>query len=252
MERYDIVYVLKDGIEPSELIYSLRSVERNFPHRHVWFVGGHPDGLYPDGCLYHVQEGYSKFERAHSSLRKIIECKDISERFFLFNDDFFVLKPIDTANFKNLTNGTLEKRIKVLTERTGHNPYTDGMEAMRKELMKKGYDTLSYSVHIPILFDKAILAKVLDEFETPMFRSVYGNVSGEPYEHHQDVKISNLENIPDERWLYVSTTERSFKEGKVGEYIRLKFYKPSRFEDIPSPSLTELYSEEGDEVYAEG
>ena len=249
MERYDIVYVLKDGIEPSELIYSLRSVERNFPHRHVWFVGGHPDGLYPDGCLYHVQEGYSKFERAHSSLRKIIECKDISEKFFLFNDDFFVLKPIDTEHFLNLTNGTLEHRIKTMTELQGQNGYNLGLEDMRRELISKGYDTMSYSVHIPILFDKAILQKVLDEFETPMFRSVYGNVSGLPYAYHKDCKISSREKIPERGWDYLSTTETAFNTGKVGEWIRAQFPRPSRFESADAPAVSELYTEEGDLLY---
>lgn len=252
MERCDVVYILKESDEPYELTYSLRSLEQNFPHGKVFFVGGPQKGLTPDGSIYHTQEGYSKFERSHSSLRKIIECKDISERFFLFNDDFFILKRIDTADFKNLSNGTLEKRIQVLMDRTGRNAYTEGLEDMRRELKRKGYDMLSYSVHIPILFDKTILTKVLDEFETPMYRSVYGNISGEPYEYHKDCKISNFVNIPDESWDYVSTTEKSFKDGAVGTYIRNLFDKPSRYENIPSPSLKELYSEEGDEVYAEG
>lgn len=248
MAYLDIVYVLKQDVEPAELIYSLRSIERNFPHRKVWFVGGHPEGIFPDGSIYHTQEGYSKFERSHSSLRKIIECQDITDRFFLFNDDFFILKRIDTLNFKNLTNGTLEKRIHVLTERQGLNPYIQGLKEMRMELVRHGYDTLSYSVHIPILFDKAILKTVLDEFETPMFRSVYGNISGEPYEYHRDIKISDLESIPGEDWDYVSTTEKSFRHGKVGEYLRRMFSEPSRFE-FEKQNIKELYSEEGDLLY---
>lgn len=249
MTRLDIVYVLKEGIEPAELKYSLRSVEANFPHRGVWFVGGHPDGLYPDGSVYHRQNGRTKFERSYSSLRKIIECKDISDRFFLFNDDFFVLKPIDTAHFLNLTNGTLEHRIRVLTNLKGNNDYNRGLHEMRLELISKGYDTMSYSGHLPILFDKAILSKVLSEFRTPMFRSVYGNVSGEPYAYHKDVKISNLTSVPDESWDYLSTTEKSFALGEVGIYLRKKFSSPSRFEKVPKPEPRELYSEEGDDSY---
>lgn len=248
MERYDVVYILKDDIESDELIYSLRSIDENFPHRKVWFVGGHPENLFPDGSIYHKQEGYSKFERAHSSLRKIIECDDISDKFFLFNDDFFVLKRIDTANFKNLVNGTLEKRIREMTEIRGETAYLRGLEAMKRELEKKGYDSMSYSVHIPMLFDKEILQRVLDEFETPMFRSVYGNLSGESYEFHKDIKISDLSHIPHEDWEYVSTTERSFRLGKVGTYLKGRFPKKCRYEigEIP---IREQYSEEGDSLY---
>ena len=249
MERLDIVYVLKEGIEPAELIYSLRSVEANFPHRRVWFVGGHINGLYPDGAVYHVQHGKTKFERSHSSLREIINCQDISDRFFLFNDDFFILKPIDTAHFLNLTNGTLEKRIRVLTELKGDNDYNRGLAEMRVELLRKGYDAMSYSVHIPILLDKTILKRVLDEFDTPMFRSVYGNVSGEPYGYHKDCKISNLKSVPDDNWDYLSTTEKSFALGEVGRFIRQKFPNPSRFETNTRNHPTELYTEEGDDSY---
>ena len=41
----DIVYIIKDDLPTTELKYSLRSVEANFPHRLVWFVGGKPDKL---------------------------------------------------------------------------------------------------------------------------------------------------------------------------------------------------------------
>ena len=44
----DVVYVLKSNIDPEELRYSLRSVEKNFPHRYVWFVGSQPEGFKPD------------------------------------------------------------------------------------------------------------------------------------------------------------------------------------------------------------
>ncbi len=44
----DIVYFVKESAQNEELRYSLRSVEKNFPHRNVWFVGGKPKGLTPD------------------------------------------------------------------------------------------------------------------------------------------------------------------------------------------------------------
>lgn len=37
--EYDAVYILKNDIDPSELRYSLRSLE-NFPHGKVWFFKG--------------------------------------------------------------------------------------------------------------------------------------------------------------------------------------------------------------------
>ena len=46
--RHDIVYFVKNTEENEELVYSLRSVEKNFPYNRVWFFGGCPNGLKPD------------------------------------------------------------------------------------------------------------------------------------------------------------------------------------------------------------
>ena len=44
----DIVYILKNDVEPNELRYSLRTVEKNFPHGRVFFFCGCPQGITPD------------------------------------------------------------------------------------------------------------------------------------------------------------------------------------------------------------
>ena len=54
MEMSDIVYLLREG-ENDELRYSLRSVERNFPHDRVIFYGGKPDGIEPDEYI-HIEQ----------------------------------------------------------------------------------------------------------------------------------------------------------------------------------------------------
>ena len=95
-KNIDVVYILKKNTDPQELIYSLRSL-KNFPHRKVWFVGGQPDGLYPDGRIKHEQTGVTKWERVRSSLIKITECDEITDDFYLFNDDFFVMKCMESS-----------------------------------------------------------------------------------------------------------------------------------------------------------
>ena len=91
----DIVYILKEDVDPYELTYSLRSVEKNFPHRKVWFVCGQPEGLIPDGRIIHRQHSTIRGERTRESMWKIIRNPDITEEFFLFNDDFFIMKPVN-------------------------------------------------------------------------------------------------------------------------------------------------------------
>ena len=247
--RNDIVYILKEGLNPDELIYSLRSVEKNFPHRKVWFVGYQPAGLFPDGRIIHSQEGQNKWQRVRSSLEVLCSTEEVSEDFFLFNDDFFILSR-QRGQFVNFSNGTLEKRINDLERKYGRpTRYSRQMLELRLELIIKKCDTVSFALHLPMLMNKKMLENTLDNFNTPMFRSAYGNYNLIPYRSHDDVKIYDNESLPDEDWEYLSTTEDSFHHGKVGEFIKAMFPEPSRFEGGHKAEIRELYSEEGEESY---
>ena len=131
---YDICYILKPDIEPDELRYSLRSVEANFPHNKVWFVCGQPKGFEPDGKIEHTQTGNSKWAQIKSSMWEIVKNPDITENFFLFNDDFFIMKPINTSKFINFVDGTLERRIDELHTESGFNAYTRTLYKAEQEL----------------------------------------------------------------------------------------------------------------------
>lgn len=249
MKRYDIVYILKEDMDPYELKYSLRSVDRNFPHRKVWFVCGQPEGLTPDGRIRHHQTGMSKWERVRSSWMEIIRNKDISDDFFLFNDDFFVMEPFE-GEFINYTSGTLEKRVAELVRTVGYSKYTKALELARFTLVKEGYDSMSFALHMPFLVNKAKVFETLSTFDSPMFRSLYGNQHRVPYIYHEDVKIYDNDKTIPPGIDFLSTTEGSFRDGLVGEYIRERFDKPSRFEgEDTDMRLGELFSEDGEEVY---
>ena len=64
----DIVYILGDQPSYEELRYSLRSIEQNFPHGLVWFVGAQPRGFTPDRAVKHIQTGESKWQKIRSSM----------------------------------------------------------------------------------------------------------------------------------------------------------------------------------------
>ena len=249
----DIVYILKDGIDPAELTQSLRSIDKNFPHRKVWFVGAQPEGLTPDLRLPHKQSGSNKWERVCSSYLKICNNPTISENFFLFNDDFFVLKRIDRDDeFINFVDGTLENKVRKLTSNlNGSSTYSKKLADLSIYLKMKNLDTMNFALHLPFLYNKSLIKKTLNEFpNTPMFRSAYGNLNDVPYKSHKDIKIYDRITIPSENWDYVSTTEETFARGKVGEYIRNLFPEPSRFEaGYYNNKVKELQTEEGEERY---
>ncbi|MBR2389479.1 MAG: hypothetical protein IKA94_01635, partial [Mogibacterium sp.] len=75
----------------------------------VWFVGGCPKGYKPDRVLKHIQTGENKWERIRSSMYEVIKQDELTDEFFLFNDDFFVMKPFE-GEFINYVDGTLDDR----------------------------------------------------------------------------------------------------------------------------------------------
>lgn len=225
----DIVYILKDDIATEELRYSLRSVEKNFPHRYVWFVGGQPKGLKPDRALKHKQFGANKWLLIRSSMLEVVKQSELSDEFYLFNDDFFVMKPF-TGDFINYTDRTLSDRIEDFRRENPHlNRYAMTLVQAYEELTAQGYGTLNFEVHLPMLFDKNKVTDVITRCYSPQMRSVYGNITGCEYEGRRDVKVYRLDEVP-EGADFISTNDKTFTFGNVGNYIKKTFSEPSRFE----------------------
>lgn len=226
----DIIYILKPQLDTTELIYSLRSIEANFPHRFVWFVGGQPDGLVPDRRLAHEQVGEDKWSKIRSSMYAAVQNEELSDEFFLFNDDFFVMKEVG-ENFTNFVDNTLEWRIEDLRKvNPWLNPYGRTVYKANEELKTLGIkEPLNFEVHLPMLFKKSDVMSIIPKCSSPQMRSVYGNLTRCRTIQHADVKVYDFESIPEDA-DYISTNDKTFVDGAVGRYIRETFDKPSRFE----------------------
>lgn len=229
MDKYDIVYVLKKDAPADELRYSLRSVCENLPHRHVYFVCGCPEGLKPDFHIDMEQSGVTVWQKSTSSLVRICHEKALSDDFWWFNDDFFVMQKMtaETPYF----NGTLFKRVKELESRYhGCTLYSRQLERLWQMLLDEGYTTWNYAVHVPMLINKrkalATMRKYPDQM---MFRSLYGNVNNIGGINHPDVKVFGNKEIPIDA-PFLSTTETSFNDGAVGRYIRERFPNKCKYE----------------------
>lgn len=227
----DVVYILKRNIDPDELRYSLRSVDENFPCRKLWFVCGQPEGFKPDGRIVHIQHGMTKWERTRDSLLQICACDEITEDFFLFNDDFFVLKKQE-GPFVNMVNGSIERYVNdIIIRNQRGSDYTVRLQQLMSKLKAKNKDTINYAVHMPMLMNRKLVYELIcSKDDDPMFRSLYGNWYEVPYVYHPDCKIYDFHKIPDDTWDFVSTNEMSFKSGRIGEYLINRFPFPSRWE----------------------
>ena len=229
-KKIDIVYILKDEFNCEELRYSLRSVEKNFPHRFVWFVGGQPKGFHPDRAIQHKQVGSTKWDMIKSSMWKAVENEEVSDDFFLFNDDFFVMKKFK-GKFVNYVDMTLAEKIDEL-RRNVHpwlNPYGRTLFKAEQELLSLGCPTMNYDVHLPMVLNKELFKASINKCSSPQMRSVYGNLNAVPFVIHQDVKVYDMETLP-EAPDFLSTNEDVFEKGRVGAYIREQFPTPSRWE----------------------
>ena len=232
MNRKDIVYFVKDTRENEELRYSLRSVEKNFPHGKVWFFGGCPDGLRPDIYIPVKQTQSSKYYKVRNMVKLAIEREDLSENFWLFNDDFFVMSKV--AYLLPTIDGSLLRKIQKIEKKYGgETSYTFRLRNTDFALRDMEKDRLNYELHIPMEINKDKAANVLRVFSDNIaFRSAYGNYYNLAKAIHPDVKVLGTEGVydPDLHNMYLSTSDKSFRYGHIGEYIRKKFTEPSRFE----------------------
>lgn len=228
----DAVYILKNDIaaDHEELRHSVRSLVANWEYRRLWFIGGDPVDIVPDASIYHQQEGATKWERVRDSLLRVCACSDISNDFWLFNDDFFIMeRPKRQGDY--ILDGTLESHVKRLElKHGGGSSYSAQLKDLAELLKKEGHPTSDYTVHAPMAFNRRKLAEVLERYpQNPMFRSLYGNVYRVEGTPTKDFKVKNISACP--RWPMLSTTGISFKAGAVGMLIRKTFANQTGYEN---------------------
>ena len=227
VNKYDIVYFVKESTKNEELRYSLRSL-KNFPHGKVWFYGGCPKGLKPDIHVKVKQDRPTKWENIYKMF--VMACKNpnISDNFWLFNDDFFIMKPIKEE--PNYYEGDLYKRVVTLEDaHNGITPYSQQLRYTLQELEGMGCDTKNYALHLPMLINKKNGIELSNIINGPMIRCVYGNYFNVGGKEHRDCKIdSKIKPYIDGD--YLSTNDKSFT-GIVGEQLKQRFPNKCKYEN---------------------
>jgi hypothetical protein len=232
--KYDIVYMVKDSAPNEELRYSLRSIEKNWgPHGNVWIFGGCPDGIAPDRFVPVEMILPGKWENTHRLMKIICQTADISEDFWFFNDDFFVMRPA-SEDMPQMYNGTIPEVIRAVeSPDAGVRYWTDQLHILDDLFRREGMSCLNYEVHKPMLINRRKMLDVMDRYRTILFtRSLYGNVFHIGGEDGGDVLVKyaygNIDWVLDQS--FVSTTEDSFAKGEIGERIRGRFPQPCAWE----------------------
>lgn len=231
----DIVYVYKKT-NSEELKYSIRSVAKNWPHRRIWIVGDKPDWVNDNVCYLRAYSNYNgRYRDVNNKIRLACKNREISDPFWLFNDDFFILKPVDVENYKPTWYGSLEDKKQVLRDRFKTLKtwtYLEGFTYAEKALkMNKCESCKNFENHVPLLVDKKQMANVVKTFPSAVCRrSIYMNIY-HPNDgiEEKDVKRYKAFDRIAPTDILVSTDELSFG-GTAGNFIKSKFKEKCKYE----------------------
>jgi hypothetical protein len=181
----DFVYICRDG-ENEELRYSIRSVLLSFPEAKVWVVGGKPKWY--SGNHVFLEQDNNKYVNAVNNLKAVCNTPDISDNFILMNDDFFIIKKIETI--EQFYNGLLSEKIDKFIKITGSSMYIKKLITTNNKLNKLGFTKpLDYELHVPMPMHKEGLLYILNEYPECLWRSMYGNLFNVGGSQMEDVKV---------------------------------------------------------------
>lgn len=227
--------MVRPGANNEELRYSLRALAAHVPHDVVWIVGFCPAWLTGVQTIPIRQTG-TKWQNSTVNVASACAHPWVSDEFLLFNDDMFVMAPVDEIPV--LHRGPVDQVVDEYAQRVGSTRYVAGMRATSMLLDELGYpDPLSYELHVPMPVRKDLMGELLEMGVSkgiPVLhkRTLYGNVAGLGGRQVADVKV--CANRPD--WspdqLFLSTDDTEFASGAVGDHIRSAFPEPCRYEVV--------------------
>ena len=226
----DIVVPVREGPVNQQLRYALRSWAANLPHRRVWLVGYRPPWTAGVEHIPTRQTG-TKYRNTTVAVRAACEHPEVSDPFLLCNDDFFVMRPVESMPV--LHRGPVAE-VEAYYVTRGSGAYLRGLRETRDLLVSLGHtDPLSYELHVPLPVDKAGMMKALDagrHLDVVHKRTLYGNLAGLGGERIADVKILHRAPRFDRDARFLSTMPDSFTHGHVGAHIRRVFTRPCAYE----------------------
>jgi hypothetical protein len=229
----DLVYIVRPGDQNEELRYSLRSVARNLPGRRVWIFGHTPPWVrgVESVELAPLEDG---FANQLQSLTAAAHHPGLSEDVVLFNDDFYVMEPMDEVRVFHT--GTLAGYIAYLESigKSPTNPWFRGLKVAKRELAEWGIENpLCYEHHSPMPWKRSELRDVIARGKGRpfLYMSYYPATTGPAGERGMDAKSGAAGNPLAAGNPYLSSVDYSFQDSAIGRHVRATFDQPCHFEE---------------------
>lgn len=216
-----------------ELRFALRSL-KNIEHGKVFIVGDLP--AWATNVIHIPRDNArNRYKDVSSMVEKSCRDSRLSEDFILFNDDFFVMSPME--ELPKWYKGSLKEDYIKHAKRQPHAMYTRAISMTDRFLKARGIKyPKAYNCHIPVVMNKKKRLEVADMIRNSMRynnivlpRVVYSNLFDDTGIQHPDCKYIGLDdNYP--RYEILSTHDGSFTNGKIGQHIRETFPEMSPYE----------------------
>lgn len=234
MSAPDIVFPVRIGDHNPELRYALRSLA-NVPHGQVW-LAGHMPGWVQNCRHLPIEQTSTKHRNSLCNLIGACESPDVSEDFVLWNDDIFLLEPLDQIPV--LHRGTI-RRYLAMSRSLGNSTYIRGTKATLELLEQSGYrDPLSYELHVPLPMTKSGVleaCRLIEEARVPeltaiQMRSMYGNLASIGGKQAEDVKVFGTR-LPEIVGAFLSTSDAIWPKQPAALMIQRILAKPGPYEE---------------------
>lgn len=225
----DIVIPVKAGGDHENLRYVLRSIEANWPHGQVWIIGEKPTWARGIRHIPVKSQRTLKYDRIAEVWETIANPRfKISQQFVWFNDDIFVMKRIE--DMANRYGPSLKRG-------NARNYYERSLNTTHNLIAKREdapADIKDYDLHTPFIAWRKDIDMVRKT--TPrsaglfQYRSMIGNLGRYGGIGSADVKVYEPDEEPTGTEQFISITDKTWKDGAAGRFIRQAFTKKSRYE----------------------
>lgn len=236
----DIVYIL--GNESpwlnKEILYSLRSVEKNIRgYRKIFIVGHKPHFL--NDLVTEIPYEDIYFNKARNIMHKVRRAAGdsrVSGNFMLLNDDYFIVEPISAHSYPYYWKCDLKESLQI----NAHNlNYHSHLKSTREALLSKGFNTKNFDTHYPIIYNKIKFRRVCAKYNWNVtagytMRSIYCNTLAIEGQQREDCKINHPHVT--ESWPRVNAARECFSIGdrsintSLEKYLHRLFPNKSRYE----------------------